>query len=119
MRASSCEEVVSEMDDHVSENEVSFDDKEDEESDQPASLTQTLLSKYSNIKWKSEPEASCGIRKSENVVKITPGPTRYAGSRTEDVYYAFMLFYPPTIMNIILKIVIKKEKRCSVTVGTI
>lgn len=55
MRASSYEEVVSEMGDHVSENEVSFDEEKDEESDQPACLTTTLLSKYSKIKWKSEP----------------------------------------------------------------
>lgn len=44
MQASSDEEVFSEIDDHVSENELSCDDEEDGEFQQPPSPTSTLLS---------------------------------------------------------------------------
>lgn len=77
--------------------------EEIEESQQPASLPSTLLSEDGKIEWESHPQDSCGRCKSENVAKIIPGRMRYAASKIEDEYSAFMLFFPAAIVNIIPK----------------
>lgn len=99
------EEVASEIEDHISESELTSDDDTDDESDQSMIQTETLLSKDGKIEWKSEPQSQtlCGRRKAENILNMTPGPTKYATSRIEDEYSAFMLFFSPAVMNIILK----------------
>lgn len=73
MRIWSDEEVVLEIDNHVSEKELSSDDEEDEKFHQPTSLTSTLLRKDDKIEWKSESQTSSGRHKSGNVVKRTLG----------------------------------------------
>lgn len=103
MRALSDKEVISEIEDHFSENELSSDEEEDQLSHLQTSLTPTLFSRDGKIVWKSEPQASCGNHKYENPVKMIPGPTRYAASRIRYECSSFMLFITPVTINIILK----------------
>ena len=97
------EESASEIDDYVSENELSSDDDTDEESEKLVNQSTILLSKGGKIAWNSEPLPSCGRHGAENVINMTPGPTRYATSKIEDEYSSFMMFFPPVVVNIILK----------------
>ena len=39
----------------------------------------------------------------ENIVRMTPGPTRYATSRVDDIKSSFQLFSPESIVKIILE----------------
>lgn len=88
-------EIVSEIDYHVPENELSFD----EEFHQAAILTSNLLNKDGKTESKSEPQTSCCRCMSENLVKMTLGTARYAASRIEDEYSAFILIFPPVVVK--------------------
>ena len=97
------EESASEIDDYVSENELSSDDDTDEESEKLVNQSTILLRKDDKIEWNSEPQPLCGRRVAENVINMTPGPARYATSKIEDEYSSFIMFFPPVVVNIILK----------------
>lgn len=54
--------------------------------------------------WSPQPVQNPGGRaRSENVINLTPGTTRFAKSRVDNVKDAFLLFFPPPIEKIILK----------------
>lgn len=56
------------------------------------------------ILWQPEPfQNQIGRMRTENVVSLTPGTTRYAKARVYGIKDAFLLFFPPHIENIILK----------------
>ncbi|XP_053968281.1 piggyBac transposable element-derived protein 4-like [Anastrepha ludens] len=56
------------------------------------------------IVWNPQPvHDRAGRLRNENVINLRPGTTRYARARIDDIKDAFMLFFPPTIENIVLK----------------
>ncbi|XP_005997448.1 piggyBac transposable element-derived protein 4-like [Latimeria chalumnae] len=68
-----------------------------------SNLDETFKSKDGNITWKASPCMNQGRLSNSNVIKMVPGPTRYAVTCIHDIASAFGLFIPPTIENIILQ----------------
>ncbi|XP_024151020.1 piggyBac transposable element-derived protein 4-like [Oryzias melastigma] len=52
-----------------------------------------------------------GRARVENIIKMTPGPTRYAASRVDDIKSSFQLFLPESIEGIILEMTNLEGKR--------
>jgi len=61
----------------------------------------TFQSKNGNLLWHSSPRERGGRVRGENIVRMTPGPTRYAISHVNDIKSSFLLFLPETIEKII------------------
>ncbi|XP_059209533.1 piggyBac transposable element-derived protein 4-like [Centropristis striata] len=75
---------------------------ENQETQQSSSTEGTWTSKDGKIKWSTSPHQSRGRLSSSNVIKMTPGPTRFAVTRVDDIESAFQLFISPPIEKIIL-----------------
>ncbi|KAJ3586165.1 hypothetical protein NHX12_012566 [Muraenolepis orangiensis] len=54
----------------------------------------TFQSKDGNLLWYSSTQDRGGRARVENIVRITPGPTRYATSRVDDIKSSSQLFLP-------------------------
>lgn len=116
---SDAEEEISETEDNVIDDpDCQFSDDEEDSEDEPAvvspsdesqgmqqssSTEGTWASKDGNIKWSTSPHQSRGRLSSSNVIKMTPGPTRFAVTRVDDIQSAFQLFISPPIEKIILE----------------
>lgn len=78
---------------------------EDDETSTPnqSTVDPTFVSKSGQV-WSSTPfQIDSGRFRTENIISLRPGATRYAKSRVSDIKSAFMLFFPTNIQNIILK----------------
>ncbi|XP_039969584.1 uncharacterized protein LOC120781429 [Bactrocera tryoni] len=54
--------------------------------------------------WQSDPfQPQSGRFRNENVISLSPGVTRFAKARVNDIKDAFLLFLPPHLENIIPK----------------
>ncbi|KAK0154776.1 hypothetical protein N1851_002909 [Merluccius polli] len=62
----------------------------------------TFQSKDGNLLWYSPPQERGGRARGENIIRMTPGSTRYATSHVDDIKSSFQLFLPESIMEIIL-----------------
>ncbi|XP_053351170.1 piggyBac transposable element-derived protein 4-like [Clarias gariepinus] len=69
---------------------------------QSSSTEGTWTSRDGIIKWSTSPHLSQGRLSSSNVIKMTPGPTRFAITRADDIQSTFQLFISPPIERIIL-----------------
>ncbi|XP_063741958.1 piggyBac transposable element-derived protein 4-like [Eleginops maclovinus] len=76
---------------------------ENQRMQQSSSTEGTWASKDGNIKWSTSPHPSRGRLSSSNVVKMTPGPTRFAVTRVDEIQSAFQLFISSPIERIILE----------------
>lgn len=99
LAASDDEEIVSELEDHISEDsELSSEDDETE-----IECTDcTYLSKDKLIQYRSDPPLQTRKRSSKDILNLTPGPTRYATSRIHDGLSVFRLFVTKDIEKIII-----------------
>ncbi|CAJ1086718.1 activating transcription factor 7-interacting protein 1 isoform X3 [Xyrichtys novacula] len=61
------------------------------------------MSKTSAICWSSLPQGVAGRKAAENVIKMTPGPTRLAISHAADILSTFKLFLRPAIEKIVIE----------------
>ncbi len=68
----------------------------------PAEVDVTFWSKDGNLSWSSSPTEKKGRLSTENVIKMTPGLTKYATSRIEDIKSCFNLFLAEPIENIVI-----------------
>lgn len=100
-------------DDFVPENESDSDDSdsnteneienEREESAISNENTDSLFVSKDGTVWNPRPiQVEGGRLRTENVISLRPGSTRYAKSRVDDLKDAFMLFFPPPIEKLIL-----------------
>lgn len=64
---------------------------------------ETFLSKNVKITWSSAAFEKHGRSVEQNVIRMTPGPTRSAISHAHDIVSTFQLFITPAIENIILE----------------
>ncbi|XP_028260881.1 piggyBac transposable element-derived protein 4-like [Parambassis ranga] len=96
------EEVVSEEEDGEEYN-PEHDESSSEEEENAEAERETFLSKNSKITWFSEAYDQHGREAEQNVIKMTPGPTRYAVSHAHDIVSTFYLFITPAIEKIILE----------------
>ncbi|XP_037530523.1 piggyBac transposable element-derived protein 4-like [Nematolebias whitei] len=84
---------------------------ENQEMQQSSSTEGTWTSKDGKIKWSTSPHQSQGRLSSCNVIKMIPGPTRFAVTRVDDIESAFQLFISPPIEKIILNMTNLEGKR--------
>lgn len=99
LSSSDDEEIVSELEDHISEaSELSSADDETENEFTDC----TYLSKDKSIQYRSDPPTQTGKRTSKDILNLTPGPTRYATSRIHDELSAFRLFITENIEKIVI-----------------
>lgn len=86
------EEEVSEDDydtEYDPDEETTDGEQSSDEEDAPAVVT--FQSKNGTLSWHSSPPERRGRLSAENVIKMTPGPTRYAISRVDDIKSCFEL----------------------------
>ncbi|XP_014912949.1 piggyBac transposable element-derived protein 4-like [Poecilia latipinna] len=77
--------------------------EEEEDKENPEAESEAFLSKNGQITWSSETYDQHGRHAKRYIVKMTPGPTRYAVSRVHDIVSTFYLFITPAIKKIILE----------------
>lgn len=94
-------EDVSEEEDGEEYN-PEHDESSSEEEENPEAESETFLSKNGKIIWSSAAYDQHGRHAEQNIVKMTPGPTRYAVSHAQDIVSTFYLFITPAIEKIIL-----------------
>ncbi len=83
-----------------------------EEDCEEADEGQTFSSKNGQITWSTTPPPQGpGRASAARVTKLTPGPTRYACSRVEDIKSSFLLFFPSRIQNILVEMTNLEGKR--------
>ncbi|CAM4569943.1 unnamed protein product [Leuciscus chuanchicus] len=93
------------------EENTGLEEESDEEYEE-ADADQTFESKNGKISWTaSPPPQGPGRASSSRVIKLTPGPTRFAISRVDDIKSAFLLFFPSTIQNILVEMTNLEGKR--------
>lgn len=106
---SDIEENVSETEDDVEEDpdyEASSSDENETLSDPPVVSqppANTLPSKNGKLLWSVSPLEQQGRLSAANVIKMVPGPTRYAVSHVQDIKSAFELFITPSIERTYLR----------------
>lgn len=80
-------------------------DLESEEEDLDEEAPVTFTSRNREILWSSSPPPQTqGRARAEEVLRQTPGPTRYACARVEYIRSAFKYFFTNSIQNILLEI---------------
>ncbi|KAL3983487.1 M-phase phosphoprotein 8 [Sarotherodon galilaeus] len=108
------EEDVSELEDNTDfdpdfEDSDQSTDGEGEARDEQAP-EETFQSKSGHLLWSSSTQGRGSSARVENT-KMTPGPTRYATSRVDDIKSSFQLFLPESIEGIILEMTNLEGKR--------
>ncbi|XP_061878322.1 piggyBac transposable element-derived protein 4-like [Entelurus aequoreus] len=103
------EENVSEIEDNVVEDPdygaSSSDEDETLDAEVPVNTgtpADIFLSKNGKLSWSPAPRQRQGRLSAGNVIKMVPGPTRYAISRVQDIKSAFELLMTPSIENHVL-----------------
>ncbi len=77
------------------ENLATTEEEQSSDFEGQAEVDVTFWSKDGNLSWSSSPTEKKGRLSTENVIKMTPGLTKYATSRIEDIKSCFNLFpYP-------------------------
>ncbi len=93
--------------DDISEEEDCTEAEPDLESEEENSNEEgpvTYTSRNGEILWcSSPPPQTQGRARAEEVLRNTPGPTRYACTRVEGIRSAFELFFTKSIQNILLE----------------
>lgn len=84
----------------ITEEQHSYEDSEEECHEEDPNF----LSKNGEILWSSSPPPQTpGRARAEEIIRKTPGPTRYACSRAEDIKSTFELYFPSSIQNILVR----------------
>ncbi|XP_067234874.1 piggyBac transposable element-derived protein 4-like [Chanodichthys erythropterus] len=99
---SDAEEDCTEADPHfeITEEQNSDEDSEEESPEEDPNF----LSKNGEILWSLSPSPQTpGRARAEEIIRKTPGPTRYACSRAEDIKSTFELYFPRSIQNILVR----------------
>ncbi|XP_051915601.1 piggyBac transposable element-derived protein 4-like [Hippocampus zosterae] len=98
-----------EIEEDVSEDDfVEYDPHPDEDTSDPDEEVglnepeQGFVSKNGQV-WSSIPYENEGRATSANIIKMTPGPTRFAKSHIQDIKTAFQLFIPSSIQSILIE----------------
>ncbi|XP_047106979.1 piggyBac transposable element-derived protein 4-like [Schistocerca piceifrons] len=104
VNASPDEGSLSEFEDHISNASESECSDDSYDSPQPIqNSVETFLSKNGNIEWQLHPPAQHGRLPASNIIKSTPGVTRYAVSRISDVKCSFEAVFHTALQNEIIE----------------
>ena len=87
---------MSEHEDNVEENSDNSPSEEEDFDEEEQAARQTFVSKNGALCWSSLPQQVAGRMAAEDVIRMTPGPTRLARlSHASDILPTFQLFLPP------------------------
>ncbi len=81
------------------ENLATTEEEQSSDFEGQAEVDVTFWSKDGNLSWSSSLTEKKGRLSTENVIKMTPGLTKYATSRIEDIKSCFNLFLAEPIEN--------------------
>ncbi len=96
------------------ENLATTEEEQSSDFEGQAEVDVTFWSKDENLSWSSSPtERQKGRLSTENVIKMTPGLTKYATSRIEDIQSCFNLFLAEPIENIVISMTNLEGRLCS------
>ncbi len=95
------------------ENLATTEEERSSDFEGPAEVDVTFWSKDGNLSWSSSPTEKKGRLSTENVIKMTPGLTKYATSRIEDIKSCFNLFLTEPIENIVISMTNLEGRLCS------
>ena len=95
-------EEISEEEDGEEYN-PDHDESSSDEEEIPQAERETFLAKNSQITWSSSPYDDQGRMAAQNVIRMTPGPTRHAVAHVQDIVSTFNLFITPAIERIVLE----------------
>ncbi len=95
------------------ENLATTEEEQSSDFEGPAEVDVTFWSKDGNLSWSSSPTEKKGRLSRENVIKMTPGLTKYATSRIEDIKSCFNLFLAEPIENIVISMTNLEGRLCS------
>ncbi len=95
------------------ENLATTEEEQSSDFEGQAEVDVTFWSKDGNLSWSSSPTEKKGRLSTENVKKMTPGLTKYATSRIEDIKSCFNLFPAEPIENIVISISNLEGRLCS------
>ncbi|XP_070993089.1 uncharacterized protein [Oncorhynchus clarkii lewisi] len=99
------EKEVSEVEDNTEydpDQETTDVEQSSDEDEGPAEVVVTFRSKNGNLSWSSSTPERRGQLSTENVIRMTPGPMRYAISRVDDIKFGFELFLTESIETIVI-----------------
>ncbi|XP_041864774.1 piggyBac transposable element-derived protein 4-like [Melanotaenia boesemani] len=110
---------LSETEEDVSEEEdnLQYDPEQEDESvgeEDPAvsdAESEVFKSKRGDMAWSSSPYDTHSRAPTENIIKRTPGPTRFAVSHAHDIKTTFELFIPPSLEKILLEMTNMEGRR--------
>ncbi len=95
------------------ENLATTEEEQSSDFEGPAEVDVTFWSKDRNLSWSSSPAEKKGRLSTENIIKMTPGLTKYATSRIEDIKSCFNLFLAEPIENIVISMTNLEGRLCS------
>ena len=78
------------------------DQSEEEVTDAEAAPAESIQSKNGNIRWSTVPPDVHGRTAAANIIKMTPGVTRFAVTRVSDIKTCFDLFLPLSLKKVII-----------------
>lgn len=102
---SDTDEQVSEEEDNVEyhpEDTDTSDESDEEVTGGEAAPAERFKSKNDKIFWSSVPHDEHGRAAAANVIKMTPGITRFAVTRVSDIKTCFELFMPLSLKRVII-----------------
>uniref|UniRef100_A0A3P9MKV5 PiggyBac transposable element-derived protein domain-containing protein n=1 Tax=Oryzias latipes TaxID=8090 RepID=A0A3P9MKV5_ORYLA len=98
-------EQASENEDDVEyqlEETDTTDQSEEEVTGAEAAPAESFQSKRGNIRWSTVPPDVHGRTAAANIIKMTPGVTRFAVTRVSDIKSCFKLFLPLSLKKVII-----------------
>ncbi len=115
----SLQEVLDHITDQENSGSIAGIEEETTEEEQSsdfggqAEVDVTFWSKDGHLSWSSSLTEKKGRLSTENVIKMTPGLTKYATSRIEDIKSCFNLFLAEPIENIVISMTNLEGRLCS------
>ena len=88
--------------DQSTDEEAPEEEAHGEEAREEEAPEVTFQSKGGNLLWYSSSQDRGGRARVENIVRMTPWPTRYVISRVDDNKSSFQLFLPESMEGIVL-----------------
>ena len=83
------------------DQEITDGEESSDEEDGHAEATVTFKSKNGNSSWSSSSPENQGRLSAENVIRMTPGPTKYAVSWIDYIKSCFELFLTESIETMV------------------
>ena len=103
LNASDSDEDISEEENHTSVDSIHPTSESECDTSDSQDDRDSVQSKDGKITWNAEPFPQHGRTSSANIIKLIPGPTRYAISRIDDTRSSFQVVMNNNLSDMVLK----------------